>query len=136
MLQAYDHSRWQWGALHPAVFSSPVLADVPVLGALLRLSVPAPGANSTVNAGIMTFSSEQHPFRAIGGPSLRMVLDFSNLPASLFMFAPGVSGNPLSAHYGDLTQPWREVEWIAFSRMKAVHTLTLTPALQSAAPPQ
>ncbi len=123
-----DRSRWKFGKLHAALFSSPVLSKIPLLGTVLRLSIPAPGANSTINAGIMDFSSEQHPFLAIGGPSLRFVLDFSKLSRSRFMFAPGVSENPLSPHYGDLMRPWRDVKWLDFSRLPASHTLTLMPS--------
>jgi acyl-homoserine lactone acylase PvdQ len=43
------------------------------------------------------------------------------------MMAPGVSENPLSAHYGDLLRPWRDMRWMTLGPAADGPTLTLMP---------
>ncbi|HET7411981.1 MAG TPA: penicillin acylase family protein [Pararhizobium sp.] len=123
-----DMSAWRWGKAHPADFNNPVLGRVPLLGGLMQQEIAASGANETVNAGDVVFSDAKHPFRAVAGPGLRMVLDFSNLSRSRFLMAPGMSGNFLSPHYGDLLAGWRAFHWIEIARTAPAHRLTLRPA--------
>jgi acyl-homoserine lactone acylase PvdQ len=40
---------------------------------------------------------------------------------------PGQSGNPLSPHFSDLTERWRQSDWLIPGRAGAVSTLTLAP---------
>lgn len=39
---------------------------------------------------------------------MRAIFDLSDLDKSLFMIATGQSGNPLSSHYGDMLEDWRD----------------------------
>lgn len=118
---------WRWGALHQARFENPVLSRVPLIGEFGTPTVPAGGADNSIDAGITRFSDRRHPFRDIGGPSLRFILDFADLSRSRFMVAPGVSGNPLSSRYSSLVRPWRAVQWIGLSSSRPAHTLHLLP---------
>ena len=47
---------------------------------------------------------------------------------SHMMTVPGQSGNPLSPHFSDLLQRWRQFDWLVPSRAAAVNTLVLEPA--------
>ena len=63
---------------------------------------------------------------------MRAVYDLSNLDASLFMIAPGQSGNPLSPHWGDLAQAWADGRTITLGGDRAAlrregETLYLEP---------
>jgi len=44
------------------------------------------------------------------------------------MTVPGQSGNPLSPHFSDLLQRWRQFDWLVPGRAAAVNTLVLEPA--------
>jgi penicillin amidase len=44
-----------------------------------------------------------------------------------FLVPPGQSGNPLSPHYGDLMQSWRDFAWLGFGDDASGGTLLLSP---------
>ena len=98
---------WRWGDAHQAAFVDPFVSRLPVIGVLGRFSLAAPGDATTINvaapAGIGV-----NGFTAVHGPELRAVSDLSNLNRSLFIIAPGQSGNLLDRHAGDLLQHWRD----------------------------
>jgi len=121
-----DPGKWRWGTAHRAEFPNPALSRIPLIGSLFDNAVAAPGDDTTVNAGYMDIQSE-HPFVDQSGPGLRFILDFSDLSRSRFMFTPGISGNPLSRHYGDLKQSWRSFDWMVLSQARAINTLRLVP---------
>ena len=73
----------------------------------------------------MDIANGKHPYRDTLGPGFRMILDFSDLSASRFLIAPGLSGNPLSAHYGDLLRSWRDFDWLVIGQEQGGETLTL-----------
>jgi penicillin G amidase len=125
-----DPGKWRWGDAHIAEFRNPVLAKIPLLSSLFANRVPADGGETTVNAGYMDIADPDHPFADQGGPGLRMILDFSDLTRSIFLFAPGTSGNPISDRYGDLLQRWRNFDWMVLSRSKPESTLNLAPAAE------
>jgi penicillin amidase len=72
-------------------------------------------------------------FSQTAGASFREVIDLSNWDNSWATSTPGQSGQPGSAHYGDLLQLWGRNEYfpLAYSRAKVeqetVHVLTLLP---------
>lgn len=127
-----DESRWRWGEAHVAQFNNPVLSRIPLLGSLFTVAVPAPGGPYTINAGDVNIGDNHGPYTDHSGPGLRMVLDFSDLSRSQFLMAPGISGNPLSAHYSDLVKGWRTFRWITLGRQKAVDALILRPKTDGA----
>jgi penicillin amidase len=53
-------------------------------------------------------------FTHFHGAGLRAVYDLSQLGDSLFMIAPGQSGNVFSRHFNDLVQPWRDGRYLKF----------------------
>ncbi len=125
-------SHWRWGDFHRARFWDAALSSIPFLGNFLDPSIPVSGGDETVNAGDMNFADKKDPFRATAGPGFRMILDFSDLSRSRFLIAPGMSENPLSAHYGDLLKRWRDFDWIDVAHMAAANSLTLLPSGQEA----
>lgn len=99
-----DPSKWQWGVLHQAVFSHPVLGRVPGIGGLVEGRIAAPGDDETLDRGGFAFGT----FADIHGPEYRGVYDLSNLDASLFMMAPGQSGDPFSFLARSFLRRWRD----------------------------
>lgn len=119
-----DPAAWRWGDAHTAVFAHPILQHIPLLGALTTISVPAPGDNDTVDRGATSADLQD-----VHGASYRGVYDLGNLDRSLFMMAPGQSGNPFSRHARDFLLRWRDGATITLGPVPAgiLGTLQLTP---------
>lgn len=100
-----DMAGWRWGDAHQAVFENQTLRHLPLLGWLTTLRIPTGGGDFTVNRG--TFSPGEG-FTHTHGAGLRAVYDLANLDDSRFVLATGQSGNPLSRHYGDQLEAWRD----------------------------
>ena len=62
----------------------------------------------TVNRAASRFSNADAPYANIHGAGYRAVYDLSDLDNSRFMIATGQSGHPLSPHYSDLVDLWRD----------------------------
>ena len=99
-----DPARWRWGEAHPAVFAHPMLRRLPILGALSTFSVPSPGDDTTIDRGGPAYNQ----FQSVHGPAYRGVYDLADLDRSLFIVAPGQSGNLLSRHARDFLTRWRD----------------------------
>jgi penicillin amidase len=105
-----DPNRWRWGDAHPALFAHPLLSRVPLLGWLGRITIPVPGDASTIDVTAPGFLPGRAAFTAVHGPELRGVYDLSDLDRSLFVIAPGQSGDLLDPHAADFLQRWRAGE--------------------------
>jgi penicillin G amidase len=99
-----DPRQWRWGRAHQALFASPFLRNIPLIGSLTTLRIDAPGDDTTINRGVPA----QGSFESLHGPEFRAVYDLADLDRSLFVVAPGQSGNPLSRHAGDFLTRWRD----------------------------
>lgn len=125
-----DMTAWRWGDAHRARFSGMVLGRIPLLGPLFDVVVESDGSNSTVNRGTSSLGNDEAPYRHVHGAGLRAVFDLSDLDSSLFIQAPGQSGNPFSPHYGDLAGDWSLGRYlrVASPAGQAMRELRLTPA--------
>jgi penicillin amidase len=128
--QAYgpDMAQWQWGRAHIAKFPSPVLGRIPVLRDWVDVSVATDGGFDTVNRGAMTIRHDAHLYEHHHGAGLRIITDLADPAQSRMIAVPGQSGNPLSPHFADLLQRWRDFDYLVPGRAAAVATLTLEPA--------
>ncbi|MDE0391472.1 MAG: penicillin acylase family protein [Rhodospirillales bacterium] len=67
------------------------------------------------------------------GAGYRALYDLANPERSVFVISTGQSGNPLSSHYEDYAEPWRDGEYLPMltdrSRVEedALGTLVLSP---------
>jgi len=122
---------WRWGEAHRAEFNHLMFGRIPVIRALANLSVETDGGFYTVNRGAGHLTDPEQPFAHVHGAGFRAVYDLSDLSRSLFIIATGQSGNPLSSHYGDLLETWRDGDWIQLGQSRetleheAVGRLTL-----------
>lgn len=98
-----DPADWHWGDVHQAMFAHPLLRAIPVLRDFGTIAVPSPGDDATVFQG-----GYDAAFRSVHGPSFRGVYDLADLDRSLFMEAPGQSGNLFSPHARDFAIRWRD----------------------------
>ncbi|MFI4986573.1 MAG: penicillin acylase family protein [Alphaproteobacteria bacterium] len=128
-----DWSLWRWGDAHQAQFVNQIFERIPVINRLVNLHLPADGGNFTLNRGGFAIDRERAPFADIHGAGFRGLYDLSDLDRSRFMIATGQSGNPLSPHFTDLAQRWRDVDSLTLAGTRAeliaagASLLTLTP---------
>ena len=96
---------------------------------LLRL----PGGWGSLNVNFARYDEATEMFYTILGPSMRYVLDWSDIEAFTIHTNLGQSGNPFSPHYDDFLDIWRKGDrWIVpFTRdrvyARKASLLTLKP---------
>jgi penicillin amidase len=84
-------SRWDYGVFNRLTVQNPVIGQVPLIGKYFNIGpVSMSGSPTTI----------KQTSRRLG-PSFRMVVDLSNLDASLANITTGESGHELSRHYMD-----------------------------------
>ena len=104
-------SRWRWGDLHTATFENQSLGQsgIGLVEALFnRGPVAVDGSIATVNN---TSYSLSHPYGVTVVPSYRQIVDLADLTRSVSMHTTGQSGHPYHSHYGDMIDPWRNIEY-------------------------
>jgi penicillin amidase len=105
-----DPSRWQWGRLHRLRLEQAPLGGTASPGLLRRLvnrgPYPAPGGSALVDA--FAWDAASGSYDVVAAPSMRMVVDLSDLDASRWVNQTGVSGHPVDDHYDDQLQAWLE----------------------------
>lgn len=106
---------WRWEQLHTITLEPPLFgeaADDPDAPAALKLIVnnlfskgpySVPGHDMSINNGEYNWNN---PYEMRLGPSIRRIVDFSDLSRTLSIVPAGQSGNPLSQYYGDQTESW------------------------------
>jgi penicillin amidase len=99
-----DPERWRWGDLHLARFA-PAAAAVagPALRRQLEMAPLQVGGSASTP---MATSMRGDSFDVAAGASVRFVLDVGEWDNSVFINAPGQSGDPFNAHYRDLYPLW------------------------------
>lgn len=100
-----DPEGWAWGAVHRAVFPHLPLHNLAPLRPLVSRTAAAGGDWSSVNVGTVQPGGA---YRQRTVPGCRVILDLSGPDASRFVLAPGQAGHPLSPHYDDLLDDWRD----------------------------
>lgn len=130
-----NRDQWKWGDLHTATFvSNPLgLSGISLIEDIVNHGpVPASGGSSIVNATGWGNIGEGD-FALYSAPSMRMVVDMSDLSKSVTIHTTGQSGHPFSEHYNDMVERWRKIEYKPMLwtdeqvRAAAVSTLTLKP---------
>lgn len=99
---------WTWGKQHTLRFTHSVMDSFPVINLLFnRGAYQTAGGNSIVNA--TAWSSDSYQVNWL--PSMRMVVDLSDLSNSLTVHTTGQSGHTFSGHYADMVDLWRLIEY-------------------------
>ncbi len=121
-----DPHAWRWGTVHQAVFAHPILAQIPVIGAIASRRVPVDGDDTTLFRG---GNGALGHFEALHGAAYRGIYDVADLERSRFVVTPGQSGNFLSPHAWDLLGRWAAGQTITIPAMPARVTgdLRLSP---------
>ncbi|NQU61244.1 MAG: penicillin acylase family protein [Rhodospirillales bacterium] len=128
---------WRWGDVHRAQFTNRTLSHLPLLSRFVDLEVSTDGGNYTVNRGASHINDAKQPFAHIHGAGFRAVYDLEDLRRSRFIIATGQSGNPLSPHYKDMLEVWRDGRYRRLSQTASdlkgadADILVLTPVASS-----
>jgi len=106
-----DPQRWKWGDLHTAVFRNASLGEsgvAPIEALFNRGPFRTSGGSSIVNA---TGWDAVFPYEVTSVPSMRMIVDLSNLSRSLTIHTTGQSGHAFHPHYIDMADLWRTIQY-------------------------
>lgn len=85
-----------------------------------------------MNAGLSNLWGDD-PYADVYGARYRQIVDLADPAQSLYMIAPGMSGNVLSPWFGHLAEDWATGRYFPLTgstaelRKVSVGTLTLTP---------
>ncbi len=109
--QGSNPSRWNWGDLHTLVFHNESLGDSPVGFLFNRGPFRVSGGSDLVNATRWNASETEDTYMVRTLPSMRMIVDLSNLENSLAIHTTGQSGHPYHPHYIDMADRWRNFEY-------------------------
>ena len=128
-----DMEDWRWGEAHAVHMKNRILGEIPVIGSWFEVSMPTGGEKETVKAGGFDVAEPDRPFAQNHGAGYRAVYDLGDPERSVYVISTGQSGNPLSSHYEDYAEPWRDGDYLPMltDRAKveedALGTLTLNP---------
>ena len=129
--QGKDPASWKWGDLHTITFYNQVMNSFPFINtAFNRGPYPAAGGNEIVNA---TGWDPANPYVIDWLPSMRMIVDLSDLSNSLTIHTTGQSGHAYHPHYIDMADLWRTIQYhpmlwnLENIRQEAESLLLLTP---------
>ncbi|MCJ7716151.1 MAG: penicillin acylase family protein [Anaerolineales bacterium] len=107
--QGKDPTAWKWGDLHTITFRNQVMNSFPFVNtAFNRGPFPAAGGNEIVNA---TGWDESAPYVIDWLPSMRMVVDLSDVSNSFTIHTTGQSGHAYHPHYIDMADLWRTIQY-------------------------
>lgn len=129
-----DPAEWRWGELHTMTLENAPFGQsgiAPVEWLFNRGPVPASGGGSIVNA---TNWSADAGYSVNFVPSMRMIVDMSDLDGSRWVQLSGNSGHAFHANYIDQLELWRTgqdapMRWERSSiEAAAEHAMTLEPA--------
>ena len=113
-----DSDDWEWGKIHTITYPTNLLgeAGIPILTGLVNIGpVETSGSNFAINSTDWGFGDD---FTIGSYPSMRMVVDLSNLDNSRTVLPSGQSGHAMSKYYDDQVDNWIENDMYAnyFSR--------------------
>ncbi len=107
-----DPQSWSWGDLHTLTHRHGLMSNFPLLDRLFNVGpFRVSGGSSIVNATGWRAQDESAPYEVRTVPSMRMIVDLSDMRKSLSIHLTGQSGHAGHDHYSDMTDLWRRVEY-------------------------
>ena len=105
-----DAGEWTWGDLHTLTLEHDFMNNFPLVNALFNEGpFRSSGGSSIVNATGWSAAGEGYGVRSV--PSMRMIVDLSDLQNSLTIHPTGQSGHAGHPHYIDMADPWRMIDY-------------------------
>ncbi len=111
-----DAAKWAWGDLHTLTFHNQTLGKsgiAPIESIFNRGPYQTAGGSAIVNATAWDASKEDPKlaYQVESLPSERLIVDLSDLPASLSVITTGESGHAFHANYADQADLWRNIQY-------------------------
>jgi penicillin amidase len=106
-----DPAKWTWGALHGATFRNQTLGESgvgPIEALFNRGPFPTGGGEAIVDA---TGWSIIDGYEVNWLPSMRLIVDLSNLNNSVTVHTTGQSGHAYNKHYADMAPLWASIQY-------------------------
>lgn len=106
-----DISKWKWGDMHASTFRNGTLGEsgIALIEDLFnRGPYPTGGGEALVNA---TGWSARDGYETNWLPSMRMIVDLSDLNNSLTVHTTGQSGHAYHPHYDDMPSLWANIKY-------------------------
>lgn len=106
-----DTAKWNWGDMHASTFRNGTLGESgvgPIEALFNRGPYPTSGGEAIVNA---TGWSVVDGYETNWLPSMRMIVDFSNLNNSVTVHTTGQSGHAYNKHYDDMAKLWSTIQY-------------------------
>ncbi len=128
-LEGDDVDDWAWGELHETLYRHTPFSDVNVLRTFFERAIGSGGSPDSVN--VASYRPEQTRYVQDFGAALRQVVALGpDTVEHHYMNSTGQSGNVVSAHYDDMVEPFRDVEYFRLdsSTDATAEVLTLVPA--------
>lgn len=132
-LEGSNPEQWTWGAIHQLELTSGTFGSsgiAPIEWLFNRGPFAVGGGSSVVDA---TGWAIGQGFDVTTVPSMRLVVDLSNLDASTWTNLSGESGHAFHPNYNDQVDAWQHVEALPWAftpkavKAAATHTLVLAP---------
>jgi len=132
-LQGDNPARWNWGSLHALTLRNGTFGSsgiAPIEWLFNRGPFPVGGGSSVPNATGWVIGQG---FETVTVPSMRMIVDLSDLDASSWNHLTGTSGHAFHPNYIDQTETWQKAETTPWAYSPeavdaaATNTLTLLP---------
>jgi len=101
--------QWRWGKIHSVTFEH-ALGRLKPLNRLFNIGpFDLGGSHTSINNASYLLNGNN--FHAIVGPSMRQIVDCSDMKKSFMVIPTGQSGHPLSKHFKDQTPLWLNGEY-------------------------
>jgi len=104
-----DWRDWRWADAAPVVMAHQPFSNVPPLRRFFEIRTTKGGDPSSPN---VASHASADPFTTTAAASMRMVVDWAHPERAAFANATGQSGHPLSRHWQDLTEGWRDGRYL------------------------
>jgi penicillin amidase len=106
-----DTTKWKWGVMHAATFRNQTLGEsgIGLIEDLFnRGPYPVGGGEAIIDA---TGWSIVDGYETNWLPSMRMIVDMSDLTHSVTVHTTGESGHAYDAHYADMSPLWADIRY-------------------------
>ena len=108
-----DPEKWRWGGLHTFTLTHGVMSNFPFINkAFERGPFEVSGGPGIVNAVGWSTGGDTYEVGESGVPSMRMIVDLSDLANSWVILPTGQSGHAGHPHYIDMIDMWRLIEYV------------------------